>query len=60
MAEAHAITGLDYYREEKYDEYTTTRVFQALREAGATLEVAEKAMNVMENRGILFRERKKK
>jgi DNA-binding transcriptional regulator YhcF (GntR family) len=58
MLEAAAITKLVYYREEKYDEKTMSRVYQLLREAGATTEIAENAIKVLEDNGILFRERK--
>lgn len=58
MLEAAAITKLVYYREDKYDEKTMSRVYQSLREAGASHVIAENAIKVMEDNGILFRERK--
>lgn len=59
MLEAAAITGLDYYREDKYNEQTISRVLNLLREAGVTDTLAEKAITLMKENGILFRERKK-
>lgn len=58
MLEAHAVTRLDYFREEYYDDQTLTRVFDSLRKAGASYESARKAIHVMTENGILFRERK--
>jgi hypothetical protein len=58
MLEAHAITKLDYFREDKYDEMTLMKVHTSLCEAGVSEELATKAMNVMLDKGILFRERK--
>lgn len=40
-----------------YDEYTLLKVVHALREAGISDDQADAAINQMQNRGILFRER---
>jgi hypothetical protein len=56
--EAAAVMGLTYYREEKYDSNTRMQVVKALLLAGVDEETARKAINVMEDDGILFRERK--
>lgn len=59
MLEAAAVTKIIYYyRNERYDEMTLSRVYFSLREAGATIEIAENAIKVMTDKGILFRERK--
>lgn len=58
MLEAAAITGLDYYREDTASPFTTYRVLELLTEAGIDQELAENAIKVMEDNGILFRERK--
>lgn len=49
---------VQYNDDEYYDEYTPTRVYRCLREAGATLEIAQDAIAIMQRDGILFRERK--
>lgn len=49
---------LAYFREEFYDEHTLSRVYDALRKAGASDKSARVAIKVMEDNGILFRERK--
>lgn len=57
--EAGAVTELDdYYSEEKYTSETRMKVVNALLVAGVDEETARKAINVMEDNGILFRERK--
>jgi DNA-binding transcriptional regulator YhcF (GntR family) len=58
MLEAYAITKLDYYREYKYNEHTISRVYDSLREAGADEDLAQRAIKVMDDNDILFRERK--
>lgn len=60
MLEAAAITKLDYYREDEYDEHTVVRVYESLCEAGTHPGLAQNAIKVMEDNGILFRERKQK
>jgi hypothetical protein len=60
MLEAAAITELDYFREEEYDENTRDRVVDFLCKAGADRPFAQHAIEVLEDNGILFRERKQK
>jgi hypothetical protein len=60
MTEAAAVTKLDYYREETYSDKTMTRVFLLMCNAGISWGDAQAAIVIMEDDGILFRERKKK
>lgn len=55
---SHEFQGNDVeYTDEYHDDYTLLKVVHALREAGISDEQAEAAINQMQNRGILFRER---
>jgi hypothetical protein len=56
--EAAVVTGLDYYREETYNTNTRLTVINSLLLAGVDEEMARTAVAVIENNGILFRERK--
>lgn len=58
MLEGATVTNLVYFREETNYDQTMSRVFDSLREAGASVESARKAMKIMTDNGILFRERK--
>lgn len=58
MAEAASIQGLDYSREEYYDENTHQRVRTALLLAGLDEMDAIRVVNTLLEQGILFRERK--
>lgn len=57
--EAATVTGcIDYFREETFDASTYILVINSLCEAGLDEEMARIAVQAMESRGILFRERK--